>query len=100
MVGDLTDAPLFSLQRLRSAMGSGDIPALIGVGAVYLLLCLFVQRSTGAWGASFVVYPDEPSHFVSAVMIRDYIASGFSSSPSRFAQNYYSHYPFFAVGYW
>src|SRR5712692_1215352 len=72
----------------------------IGVAASFLLLCVFIQGFTGAWDAPFFAYPDEPSHFVGAVMVRDYLASGLSSNPYEFARNYYSHYPFFAVGYW
>jgi hypothetical protein len=70
------------------------------VAVAFLLLCLFVQGSTGAWDASFDSYPDEAGHFVGAVMVRDYLASGLSSNPSRFAQQYYTHYPFFGIGYW
>src|ERR1700691_305765 len=68
--------------------------------SAFLLLCLFVQGSTGAWNASFDSYPDEAGHFVGAVMARDYLASGFSSNPIDFAGQYYQHYPFFGVGYW
>ena len=73
---------------------------IIGLSAVFLLLCVCVQYFTGAWNAAFTAYPDEPSHFISSVMIRDYLTSGLTSSPLTFARNYYSHYPFFAVGYW
>lgn len=72
----------------------------IGLFVIFLALCLLVQYSTGAWNAAFTAYPDEPSHFISSVMIRDYFISGMISSPMSFARNYYSHYPFFAVGYW
>src|SRR5580692_13046974 len=70
------------------------------VAIAFLLLCLFVQGSTGAWDASFDAYPDEAGHFVGAVMVHDYLASGLSSNPSHFAQQYYNHYPFFGIGYW
>jgi hypothetical protein len=72
----------------------------IGVALGFLLLCLFIQRSAGASDAAFLAYPDEPSHFIGSVMVRDYLASGLSSNPYGFAQSYYSRYPFFAVGYW
>lgn len=72
----------------------------IGVALGFLLICLFVQRSAGASDAAFLAYPDEASHFVGSVMVRDYLASGLSTNPYTFALNYYSHYPFFAVGYW
>lgn len=60
----------------------------------------FQQVAVGAPQASFSAYPDEPSHFLSGVMIRDYIVSGFQGSPRAFASNYYSRMPYFAVGYW
>ncbi|MGA2184808.1 MAG: glycosyltransferase family 39 protein [Bryobacteraceae bacterium] len=66
----------------------------------YLLVSLCIQWATGAWDASFVTYPDEPSHFVSSVMVHDYLVHGLSRNPMEFAQQYYKHYPFFAVGYW
>ena len=75
------------------------IPSM-GVAVCFLLLCLFIQASAHAWDTPFFSYPDEPSHFVGAVMVRDYFATGLSSNPYTFAQRYYTHYPFFAVGYW
>jgi len=66
----------------------------------YLLLALWVQRAAGAWDASFASYPDEPSHFVSSVMVHDYFTHHLFENPLQFAREYYRHYPFFAVGYW
>jgi 4-amino-4-deoxy-L-arabinose transferase-like glycosyltransferase len=37
---------------------------------------------------------------VGAVMVRDWLASGRWLTPLTFARDYYTHYPFFAVGYW
>jgi putative flippase GtrA len=71
-----------------------------GVAAAYFLFCLGVQASTGAWQADFVAHSDEASHFVGATMIRAWILSGHWTEPFRFASDYYSHYPFFAIGYW
>lgn len=70
------------------------------MAAACLTFCLVVQGLSGSWSASFLAYPDEPSHFVGAVMVRDWLASGRWTAPLKFAQNYYDHYPFFAVGYW
>jgi hypothetical protein len=66
----------------------------------YLVFALYIQFSAGAWDAAFSSYPDEPAHFTGAVMVRDAFTSNLSSDPIRFAQNYYTHYPYFAVGYW
>ena len=81
------------------------------------LQSVLVRTNTGVWGICFTVatllawfsgafqtefggYPDEAAHYVTALMIRDYIASGFSMSPLRFAENYYLHYPKVAFGHW
>jgi hypothetical protein len=95
-----TEAMPSGLRRPRDTAAGADTAVVIGLALIFLLLCVFVQYSTGAWNAAFTAYPDEPSHFLSSVMIRDYFASGMTSSPLSFARNYYSHYPFFAVGYW
>lgn len=62
--------------------------------------CLFLQSWTGAWQDSFVVYPDEPAHFVGSIMVRDWLTSGQWATPLEFARDYYAHYPYFALGYW
>jgi 4-amino-4-deoxy-L-arabinose transferase-like glycosyltransferase len=68
--------------------------------AACFTFCLVVQGLSGSWSAGFLAYPDEPSHFVGAVMARDWLASGRWFAPLEFARSYYGHYPFFAVGYW
>ena len=85
--------------QARFAVTNGKAVAL-WFAVAYFVLCIFVQGSTGAWHRSFVSYPDEPGHFVSAVMVRDYLASGAASLPTAFARNYYQHYPFFGIGIW
>jgi hypothetical protein len=67
---------------------------------VALLFVRFVQIHSGADGAAFGSYPDEPAHFLSGLMIRDYVAAGLKGSPLAWAVHYYLHAPFFAVGYW
>ena len=67
---------------------------------VYFLLIAAFQHWTGASDAAFGGYADEPSHYMSGLMIRDYAASGFPAHPIAFAVNYYTHMPFLAIGYW
>lgn len=43
---------------------------------------------------------DESAHFVTGLMIRDYVAAGFPSTPIKFAEGYYLHYPKVAFGMW
>ena len=43
---------------------------------------------------------DEPAHFVTSLLIRDYVAAGLPGSPIAYAENYYIHYPKVAFGIW
>lgn len=72
---------------------------LAAIIALSFAISLAIQARFGAWGNSFTTYPDEASHFVGSVMVRDYLAHPFQS-PLAFAREYYRHYPYFAVGYW
>ena len=58
------------------------------------------QIVSGAVEAAFGAYPDEPYHFASALMIRDWVREGCRTPPLEFAQAYYQSRPAFAVGYW
>jgi hypothetical protein len=69
---------------------------LIGYFSVTVLL----QKASGAYSSDFGGYPDEPGHYVTGLMVRDYIAGFFPNSPFDFAENYYIHYPKVAFGHW
>ena len=45
-------------------------------------------------------YADEPGHFVTSRMIRDYIVTFPHTPPLTFAKAYYLHYPKVALGHW
>jgi len=90
----------FVSQELISRFMATPALKLAGIAAVLLAFCLLVQAVSGTWSAGFVIYPDEPSHFVGSAMVRDWLVSGEWRTPREFAQNYYAHYPFFALGYW
>jgi hypothetical protein len=68
--------------------------------ACFLLLIVALQILGGAYGAEFAAYPDEPAHYVTALMLRDYLISPHSGSPLAFAADYYHHYPKVAFGHW
>ena len=56
-----------------------------------------------AWSGAFVAElsgADEPAHFITGLLIRDYVAAGLPSDPLAFATNYYTHYPKVAFGIW
>ena len=82
-----------STLRSRIALTAGSV-------VLYFLLVGWFQHWSGASVAAFGGYPDESSHYLSGLMIYDYGASGFSTLPFPFASNYYTHLPFFGIGYW
>ena len=67
-------------------------------------ICLVVQVCSlwlsGAFHAEFGAHPDEPAHFITGLMARDYFAAGAPSSPMKFAEDYYLHYPKVALGHY
>src|SRR5579864_1999865 len=84
-------------------MGSGLRPGLGLAAAVvlgYWILVAAFQYFSGSANAAFGGYPDEPSHYLSGLMVRDYLVSHWPAQPLAYAANYYTHLPFIAVGYW
>jgi len=61
---------------------------------------VFLQWAGRAYASEFSGYPDEPAHYVSGLMVRDYVMAGFPRNPLAFAENYYFHYPKVAIGMW
>jgi hypothetical protein len=76
-------------------------------GAIYLLMTVLLlaiviglQIRSGAGQAEFGGHPDEAAHYVTGLMVRDYLASGLPGNPMAFAEQYYDHYPKVALGNW
>ena len=64
----------------------------------YLAAVILLQSTSGAFRAAFGGYPDEPSHYLSGLLVHDWLLS---CGPAKaFAAGYYLHLPYFAVGYW
>ena len=75
----------------------------LGGGTLWLLMFLVdfcLLWASGAFHAEFGEYPDEPSHYITGLMVRDYVASGARAHPMRFAEDYYLHYPKVALGHY
>lgn len=70
--------------------------------AVLALACVVIgwQCASGAFGAELGGHPDEASHFISGLMVRDYVAAGLPRAPMEYAVDYYLHYPKVALGHW
>ncbi|MBA2305850.1 MAG: hypothetical protein H0W08_24900 [Acidobacteria bacterium] len=73
-----------------------DLPVVVLLFAVVLGF----QITGGAYDAEFGSHPDEAAHYVTGLMVRDYVASGLPGNPMAFAETYYEHYPKVALGNW
>ena len=88
--------PAFQLDELLRG------PAAILVAILLLAaVTLALQATSGAWRGEFGGHPDEAAHYVTSLMMRDYVfGGGFPQNPMKFAQNYYNHYPRVALGHY
>ena len=75
---------------------------VVPVTVILLLLTtgIVLQSLRGAYTSGFGADPDEPAHYVTGLLVRDYLAQGLRQHPMRFAENYYIHYPRVALGQW
>lgn len=80
--------------QVRSAFRAGALFCF------YVAFAVIFQALTGAYQAEFAEYPDEPSHVVGGLMVRDYIAHGLPAPPIEYAEAYYERYPKVALGHW
>lgn len=74
------------------------IPVLLPVG--YFFLTLLLLWLGGANRSEFFSHPDEPAHYVTGLMVHDYLVERPLRSPTAFAQDFYDHYPKVALGAW
>ena len=72
----------------------------MAIGLAYLGFFVLLQWSSGAHAAGFGGDPDEPAHYVTGLMVRDYVAALLPTAPLPYAENYYVHYPEVAFGHW
>ena len=71
--------------------------------AVFVLLfavTVLLQYLSGAFHSEFAGYPDESAHYVTGLMVRDFLAGLHYGAPLVFARDYYQHYPKVAFGHW
>jgi len=59
-----------------------------------------MQYKSAAYVSDLSSHPDEAGHFVSGLLITDYVRIGRLQNPLRFAKNYYVHFPKVAIGHW
>ena len=66
----------------------------------FWLLAVALQVAGGCDRADFDGYPDEAAHYITGLMVHDYLLSGNLLHPMAYAENYYLHYPKVAIGHW
>ncbi len=64
------------------------------------LLATALQVAGGCYRADFDGHPDEAAHYITGLMVHDYLLSGNLLHPMAYAENYYVHYPKVAIGHW
>ena len=88
----------------RSAFRFQSAKAQRGRVVVLFLLLFLVSWLFQYWGHSWNgennAESDAPAHYVSGLMVHDYVRLGFPVSPIQFAQVFYAHYPKVAIGHW
>jgi len=67
---------------------------------VFGLMMFGLQYFGGAYQAEYDGHADEAAHFVSSLLVRDYLAQFPWPSPFPWALDYYLHYPKVAIGHW
>ncbi len=64
------------------------------------VLAAGLQWKSGAFHADWSSDADEPAHYVTGLMVRDWAANGFPWPPMRFAGQFYDRYPKVGLGHW
>ena len=72
----------------------------VSAAVLLLVLVLTLQRLSGAYESDLGAHPDEPTHFVTGLLVRDYLVTGIPRNPMAFARDYYDHYPKVALGHY
>jgi len=87
---------LLSEHRITLRLILPDVAVLL----ILFLMILLLQWASGAHAGALGAEPDEASHYVTGVMVHDYIAHGLPGNPLTFAKEFYVHYPRVAFGLW
>ena len=86
--------------RLSASICLHPVVLKVLIGLAFFMFQILIQVSNGSLVAEFGGHPDEAAHYITGLMVRDYIAAGIESPPLEYAENYYLHYPKVAMGHW
>jgi 4-amino-4-deoxy-L-arabinose transferase-like glycosyltransferase len=68
--------------------------------ALFVALASLLQWRSGAFTVGMGSHPDEAAHYVTGLMIHDYVRAGNLTNPLAYAEHYYVHLPKIAFGMW
>ncbi len=100
--------PLHILHYLASGLGAGWAllrawrrvdPQLPYAALAFAATVILLQAVSGTYAADFAAHPDEAGHFVTGVMVTDFLRHP-TLAPMHFAEQYYLHYPRVSLGHW
>ena len=66
----------------------------------FLAVAVGLQVLGGAYRCEFGGHPDEAGHYVTGLLMRDFLARARPGNPMAYAKTYYQHYPKVALGNW
>lgn len=67
---------------------------------LYFSAVVILQWRGNAYRSEFGGDADEAGHYVTGLLVRQYLAAGMPGRPLAYARNYYLHYPRVALGHW
>lgn len=80
---------------------SHPLARLAACFGLFFLIAIGMQVVGGAYKSEFGGHPDEAAHYVTGLMVRDFIATPAAwKHPKAFADDYYKHYPKIGLGVW
>ncbi|MCC6591312.1 MAG: glycosyltransferase family 39 protein [Bryobacterales bacterium] len=68
--------------------------------ALYIAVALTLQWARGDWSGGWSGWQDESGHFMTGLMLHDYVRGHLFEHPLRFAEAYYDHYQKVMMGHW
>ena len=96
-------SPEESNSRTRAELRT-EFRLQLGRTTLVFLSLLLVGWAFQYWGHSWNgennLESDAPAHYVSGLMVHDYVRLGFPVAPVEFAEVFYAHYPKVAIGHW
>jgi hypothetical protein len=88
-----------TFERSRNRLAPPVLRRNLAWFLVLFVITVLLQVASGAYQSEFGSYPDEPAHYVTSLMVREYLKAP-GMHPLAFAENYYDHYPKVAFGHW